>query len=712
METPTENMPASPGAPLYTMSPERVNGIRTPYNICTSPQQDVASPKLGSPARSVHSRSGSDHVQGMVARFNSMDVRDPKELHRRDEVAIKRAEMAREMAELDSKKLKEEKDEAESQARRYREEARKSRKDIEEGREREKKVAKRLDAVMEDLHRAKETHVHTQGLYEKEIRKARKEAFKSSSMLVKLQEELKATRNSLRITQAGFESEKMKSNKREQESFQAQCQLISMQEELKKARELVNVVEQERDALKTSLKEEEVARIAAEGQIALPPSDEFDEEFGSPKKSPTKVRTETSSSDKENVEVPAHDMEMKTLNEDLDAERTRRQRAEDTIEFMKMECQFQCCSCRVAELKGDSYVHDDSFEKEMQRIWSSLPTTPPASDGDVEDVKAPAVQLERPATPSAAEKTAEQKEEEALQLTFSPTSGTFRSVPSPMKPKAEAEQLVDSVMAEALEPVKGEEMAVDAPAEAQPAQQQQQPAAPLSPTPSVPDDAPAAANKAAAGDNSTTVGPPSPPRTPPPPPPTQPTHHTTTPAHHDHHHGHGHSSHRPGSSHHDRLIRRTVTTTTTVPMHFDSPKPYAATTTTPAPGTPTSLLPAPRLPSLSVLTPTRTAATAAVTPQHAAAAHVEAASPWGALPIDRAAALEQIRLRRGRARSVAAGLATPRRPVLGEYCSAIGGSAVVGGGGGGVGVGAAGVRSESRVLGRRDLSAPAGWGVR
>jgi predicted nucleic acid-binding Zn-ribbon protein len=56
--------------------------------------------------------------------------------------------MAREMAEMDLKKIKDEKEEVEREGKKWREEVRKLRKDIEEGRERERKGVKRLEVVM------------------------------------------------------------------------------------------------------------------------------------------------------------------------------------------------------------------------------------------------------------------------------------------------------------------------------------------------------------------------------------------------------------------------------------------------------------------------------------------------------------------------------------------------------------------------------------
>jgi hypothetical protein len=310
----------------------------------------------------------------MVARFDAMSIKDYRQ---RDEVAIKRIEMAREMAELERDRCKKDLVERQEDVRRAKEETRKLKKELEEMKERERKVVKRLDVVMEELHRSKENHDLAVGIYEKEIRRAKKEAFKSGSGMVKLQEELKAARASLNVVKANLETEKAKSGKREQDAFTAQYQLVGLQEELLKAQERIKIVEEERDALKTSLKEEEIARIAAEGQIALPP-DEDEDVFASPMKSPRKP-TPSDSEDKEN-DVPrrkGQQTALKILQEEIVLERRMRERAQEQVDFMKMECQFQCCSCRLAEHQGTRYIHDDSFSTDMEKIKQTLPTIMP-----------------------------------------------------------------------------------------------------------------------------------------------------------------------------------------------------------------------------------------------------------------------------------------------------------------------------------------------
>lgn len=82
-------------------------------------------------------RTNSD-VQGLVKRFEHLDVRDrdaeSMERRKRHEAELRRAQIAREEAESDVKRL--------------REEVRRLEKDNDAGRERERKMAKRMEVVM------------------------------------------------------------------------------------------------------------------------------------------------------------------------------------------------------------------------------------------------------------------------------------------------------------------------------------------------------------------------------------------------------------------------------------------------------------------------------------------------------------------------------------------------------------------------------------
>lgn len=229
-------------------------------------------------------------------------------------------------------------------------------------------------------------------MYEKELRKARKEAFKTSSAVLKLQEELKSTRNTQRITQSALDMEKRKVAQREQQTFDAQYQLVAVQEELDKMRTQLKVVEEEKDALKTSLREEEVARIAAEGMIALPLGNHGDDDLMSPqvrRRSPHKPSQSPLSDDKENMGVVTKKMvEAKQLGEELRRERMLRAQAEELAEFLQLECTFKCCGCCTSRAAPSHHlISDPPLAAVLESVRSSMRSalTPPTSDdGELE----------------------------------------------------------------------------------------------------------------------------------------------------------------------------------------------------------------------------------------------------------------------------------------------------------------------------------------
>ncbi|KAG5976173.1 hypothetical protein E4U58_005796 [Claviceps cyperi] len=323
---PGASPPGSPaGGPLQPATPERVN------------RQDP----LFSPIRSEHR---DNVVHDKISQFNNMSIAmQSKQLERKTaDAALKRAMLGREEAEADTKRL--------------REENRLLRKEVEGGKERERKVGERLEAVMENYGRAKETHAHTQALWEKEIRRARKENFKSQSAIVKLQEELKSARATNKTIEESLEREKERSKVREQEAFTARYQIVGVQEQLDKALEHIKIVEQERDAFKTAAKNEEVARIAAEGRLPLPVSNDPIEEVESPEKERIKYLAppkhgkgqnahRVSLSTMEIMSSAANEIEIEELSTKVLWERQRADRAQEMIEFLQAECQMHLCSC-------------------------------------------------------------------------------------------------------------------------------------------------------------------------------------------------------------------------------------------------------------------------------------------------------------------------------------------------------------------------------
>lgn len=268
------------------------------------------------------------------------------------------------------------------------------------------------------------------------------------------------------------ESQRRKAEGRDEEVFAAQYRNVGLQEEIEKVKQQLKAAEDERDTLKTSLKEEEVARIAAEGRIALPISEERDE-FASPKKNRRHSDRDSLKENQDPMTLTENEEEA-SLREMLDFERKIRQRAEAQIDFMKMECQFRCCSCRIAESQGKDYVHDNSLSPqsstrgptvgEIQGAMLEPCLADAAAEEDSDATKhtqldlATAQPLSRPTTPPRSPPSASTPRLQTDQLPstplssiaaqqpgsdpliqFSPTSGTFYTAPTPVQPSSPAD---------------------------------------------------------------------------------------------------------------------------------------------------------------------------------------------------------------------------------------------------------------------------------
>ncbi|KAF1998368.1 hypothetical protein P154DRAFT_250130 [Amniculicola lignicola CBS 123094] len=474
-----------------------------------------------------------------------------------------------------------------------------------------------------------------------------------SSYIPTIQAKFQAQERTARIAQSDLKFQTGEAEKYKNQVYGLQVDLESvesrMSEEIQTLKDKLMIVEGERDALKTSLREEEVMRIAAEGQIALPAmTAEENDEFGSPVRSPRKRNPERDEEDKENVAPRKATVEIKFLQQELASEKRLRERAQEQIDFMKMECQFQCCSCRVADLNGAHYVHDNSYAVDMEMIKASVPVfTPPSSahgDGATGGVviKQEPDENERPATASSERVVEPPEHEEEMKVeevdesktldfsrhatsvepeatvAFSPTTGTFRSFPSPVKAVAPAPTTT---------PAKPSRIGLSAITEV-----------PVGSSPWTPDA------------NSTVI----------PPEPASPSLSATRPGserklktisihedaivddEEDEDMGPQTPLHDPSGPATPHYVR-TVTMTTKIPLHFS-----------------------PMTPAIQKSDKPMTPSTIAHAPTNAQAqAQVLGELSLNKLPFDREAALEAIRERRGRARSMAAGHGTPMKQMLG-----------------------------------------------
>ena len=292
---------------------------------------------------------------------------------------------------------------------------------------------------MQDLlRREKEAHTKERDVFEREVRRSRKDAFKSSSQLVAVQEELRSARNRFTLMREDMEAQRRLKEDREAEIAQTRTQLATLADEVEALAQRLDRAEEEKKALKMTLDEEAVARAASAGSIALPALPEEDE-FASPRKR----RRGDRESAKENTDpdgnvVDEEDEELIALKEDLRAEKRLRSTAQEEAHFLKMECQFGVCSCRIAEQKGQRFIHDNQFaskirnqvpraaqavapelshshlETNLQDIQTSLPIDPALASFD------PAPASSRPPIERAAS---------ASTVIFSPNSGTFKPPP-------------------------------------------------------------------------------------------------------------------------------------------------------------------------------------------------------------------------------------------------------------------------------------------
>lgn len=294
-----------------------------------------------------------------------------------------------------------------------------------------------LGCFQESYGRAKETHAHTQALWEKEIRRTRKETFKSQSAIVKLQEELKSARVAQKAAEETLQREKERSLNREQEAFQTRYNLVGLQEQLdttrsdlEQALERIKVAEQERDAFKTLAKtEEDVARIAAEGRLPLPTSamDGEDDEFASPRKSPSSRAVSLSLVDVKSS--AASEAEIDELTRLWQWEKQRADRANDHIEYLEAECRLHACSCMKKRPRSSLALLSP---KRQKRGVEPAPLADPSDRMILSEKTAIPPPHDTPAHISpqaqpAKSKKIERKGERRATI-FLPDEGTFRTV--------------------------------------------------------------------------------------------------------------------------------------------------------------------------------------------------------------------------------------------------------------------------------------------
>jgi hypothetical protein len=216
-------VPSVPGTPLYALSPERMNQQRR------LPESPSLPNHLSSPERK-HHRNSSD-VRSKVEFLNSLSgLNAPLSPTRQNaastNAALQRAMLGREEAEAQLFSVNAQLTDSQS---------------------RELRIAERVENLMEELQNAKERQVHERQVFEKEVRKARKEAFKAGSATVKAQEDLKEARQELKTVKAEAQHNQDEKEKARQEAFERAYALAGLAEEMEVLRGKLKSVEKERD---------------------------------------------------------------------------------------------------------------------------------------------------------------------------------------------------------------------------------------------------------------------------------------------------------------------------------------------------------------------------------------------------------------------------------------------------------------------------------
>ncbi|GFF93091.1 hypothetical protein CNMCM6936_002143 [Aspergillus lentulus] len=430
---------SSPTKILHPLSPERMNQQQT---IPSSPsrQSDILDIQQRKKTR------GMSDVQARVAYLNNLSrgnspANTPQpSTSSGTSAALQRALLGREEAESALASVSAQLSEAQS---------------------RERRISERLESLLEELQAAKERQAHERSVFEKEIRKARKEAFRAGSALVKLQEELKHARSETRGLKEEVLCERAAKEQAKQEAFERAYALAGLTEELEVLKGRLRNVEANRrsDSLEARAKEmgdENIGRLSlAEGDLAFmltpaprrpkrPAEDsthsplvESADQTTAQDTPPKRLRLSDVTprqGDQNTLSTNTQQEIIDDLEESLKHERKMRLDAEDMIEFLRMECEFKRCSCRLAEEEEQAHhVHAPTREDvvandEVQNIIKE----------DRHDIRGPEAQhhshFDNPLQWSGSTQQARPQEQpEELLITFSPVTGTFKSVPSPVR---------------------------------------------------------------------------------------------------------------------------------------------------------------------------------------------------------------------------------------------------------------------------------------
>lgn len=342
---------------------------------------------------------------------------------------------------------------------------------LSESQSRERRISERLESLLEDLQTAKERQAHERVVFEKEIKKVRKEAFRAGSALVKLQEELKHSRAEAKGLRDEVSSEREAKEHAKQEAFERTYALTGLTDELETLKGRLRSVEANSrantlEAQARRMQRMEVGRTTlAEGDLAFLTTPRkhkrsADDATSTPVTGPTNISNSYETPPKrqrvsdftapegvEDIVTPENGRDVVSqLQDELAFEKKQVAELEDMIHFMNMECQFKICSCRLAESKGETFIHDKEYAAKMDKIKAEKSAKNLENgEGGLAPVTERAAKPPPSAIASGQMSHTSIDEDAAIKaearvgtmevplIAFSPASGTFRTISSPAK---------------------------------------------------------------------------------------------------------------------------------------------------------------------------------------------------------------------------------------------------------------------------------------
>lgn len=445
--SPSFQSPQPQGTPLIPISPERINQQRsTPSPSKSTEQSHHQSPSKG-PAG----------VQSKVAFLNGLAHNNspspgPVFQSSTTSAALQRAILGREEAETALEG-------AASQ--------------LSEARARERKISERVESLLEELQAVKKSQSHERAVFEKEVRKARKEAFRAGSNVVKAQDELKSSRSEIKGLKDELNEEREAKDQAKQEALENEYKLAGVTEELTALKEQFRSLEAKSHTDELEVKAEEICDETPEARPVLgelkgnvPEPITPAAKTGRKEKRTPSTRSIIRSMRRRRADSPnlrlLHPLDVELTDDyeykenmdpenidpgyvedlriDFKLERKERLRAEDTIKLMKMQCQFLACACRCAERRGERYIFDFEYDRKLQEQERQRKQKEECEGNQEGNASGPQAQEDKDSSQQPGEEdvpmkdteTNETQQEESL-ITFSPNRGTFHSVASPAK---------------------------------------------------------------------------------------------------------------------------------------------------------------------------------------------------------------------------------------------------------------------------------------